>query len=226
MGRRIRQSMHGECKKRMNVRTDQPVEDRHVAQRHLDRMVMLSDGIFAIAITLSAIELKPEAVPGKTLWQIWATPLFIYFISFFIIGQLWLMHRRIVAHLRDVDGIGAAINLLLLSLVALMPVIIRFALSGENGSQATQVYGTGLAVTYACMSALWAYLAFVAKLAPDVRKGLALSWLYESLFVAFAFIAIVFYAGHQMIGLAIASAIALLCRWFGARAARKEAPSA
>src|ERR1700748_3309031 len=86
--------------RRMKVRTDEPVEDRHVAQRHLDRMVMLSDGIFAIAITLSAIELKPESVPGKTLWQIWATPLFVYFISFFIIGQLWLMHRRIVAHLR------------------------------------------------------------------------------------------------------------------------------
>lgn len=210
----------------MKVRTDQPVDDRHVAQRHLDRMVMLSDGIFAIAITLSAIELKPEAVPGRTLWQIWATPLFVYFISFFIIGQLWLMHRRIVAHLRDVDGIGAAINLLLLSLVALMPVIIRFALSAADSNQATQVYGAGLAVTYTCMAVLWGYLAFVAKLAPDIRKGLALSWLYETLFIVFAFVAIVLYTSHQMIGLAIASAVGLTFRWLGARAGREEVPSA
>ena len=210
----------------MKLRTDQPVDDRHVAQRHLDRMVMLSDGIFAIAITLSAIELKPEAVAGKTLWEIWSRPLFVYFISFFIIGQLWLMHRRIVAHLRDVDGIGAAINLLLLSLVALMPVIIRFALGAEDAGQATEVYSAGLAVTYACMAVLWGYLAFVAKLAPDVRKGLAMSWLYETLFIVFAFIAIVFYTNHLMIGLAIASAIALTCRWLSSRAAKEEIPSA
>jgi uncharacterized membrane protein len=210
----------------MKVRTDEPVEDRHVAQRHLDRMVMLSDGIFAIAITLSAIELKPESVPGKTLWQIWATPLFVYFISFFIIGQLWLMHRRIVAHLRDVDGIGAAINLLLLSLVALMPVIIRFALGAEDSNQATQVYGAGLAITYACMAALWGYLAFVAKLAPDVGKGKALSWLYETLFVVFAFVAIVLYTSHQMIGLAVASVLALAFRWLSTRAAHSDKPSA
>jgi hypothetical protein len=105
-------------------------------------------------------------------------------------------------------------------------VIIRFALSAEDSNQATQVYGAGLAVTYACMAVLWGYLAFVAKLAPDVRKGLALSWLYESLFVVFAFVAIVFYTSHQMIGLAVASVLALACRWYSSRVAREDAPSA
>jgi uncharacterized membrane protein len=174
---------------------------------------------------LSAIELKPEAVAGKSLWEIWARPLFVYFISFFIIGQLWLMHRRIVAHLRDVDGVGAAINLLLLSLVALMPVIIRFALGADDAGQATEVYSAGLAVTYALMAVLWGYLAFIAKLAPDVRKGLAMSWLYETLFIVFAFVAIVFYSNHLMIGLGIASAAALIFRWLSARSARQEVAS-
>ena len=55
----------------MNSRADQPVNDRSVGQRHLDRLVMLSDGIFAIAITLSAIEIRPELKPGQSLWQAW-----------------------------------------------------------------------------------------------------------------------------------------------------------
>jgi hypothetical protein len=44
-------------------------EGHHVHQRHLDRLVMLSDGIFTIAITLSAIEIRPELKPGQSLWQ-------------------------------------------------------------------------------------------------------------------------------------------------------------
>ncbi|WP_449428642.1 hypothetical protein [Rhodanobacter umsongensis] len=43
----------------MNSRANKPVEERHVGRRHLDRPIMLSDGIFAIAITLPAIEICP-----------------------------------------------------------------------------------------------------------------------------------------------------------------------
>lgn len=44
----------------MNSRMDEPVEERHVGRCRLDRLIMLTDGIFAIAITLSAIEIRPE----------------------------------------------------------------------------------------------------------------------------------------------------------------------
>ncbi|HEX7816744.1 TMEM175 family protein [Dyella sp.] len=210
----------------MKARTDQPVEDRHLAQRHLDRMVMLSDGIFAIAITLSAIELKPQMGDGKTLWQAWSVPLLVYFISFFIIGQLWLMHRRMLAHLRDIDSVGAAINLLLLSLVSLMPVIIRFALTEGRGNESTQVYALGLAVTYAWMGVLWGYLAFIAKLAPDVSRGLALSWLYRTFFIVLAFLAVMFYAsGLRALGMTCLGA-GLVLRIMSARSGREEKPAA
>ena len=210
---------HGE---RMGIRTDEPIENRHIARRHLERMVMLSDGIFAIAITLSAIELKPEGEAAGSLWRAWSMPLLIYFISFFIIGQLWMMHRRFMAHLRDIDSVGAAINLVLLSLVSLMPVLIRFALTNKDGGEATQVYSLGLAITYVCMNVLWTYLAFVARLAPDVRPGLARSWTYECLFITFAFIAVAAYAGRQMIVLAVFSVIALAARWLAARSASAD----
>lgn len=56
-------------------------------------------------------------------------PLTVYFLSFILTGVIWISHRCIVAHLRDIDGIGTGINLVLFSLVALTPVVIRFALS-------------------------------------------------------------------------------------------------
>jgi uncharacterized membrane protein len=30
----------------------------------------------------------------------------VYFLSFLLIGVIWVGHRRIVSHLRDIDGVG------------------------------------------------------------------------------------------------------------------------
>src|ERR1700744_1179314 len=112
----------------------------HQGQRHLERLVMLSDGIFAIAITLSAIEIKPETTGSGSLWQAWSLPLLIYFLSFFLIGLIWLVHRRIVAWLSHIAPIGTIINMALLSLVALVPVVVRFALTYPQREGAFLVY--------------------------------------------------------------------------------------
>ncbi len=179
----------------MNSRADEPVIDR-VGQRHLDRLVMLSDGIFAIAITLSAIEIRPELKPGQSLWQAWSGALTVYFLSFLLIGVIWVGHRRIVSHLRDIDGIGTAINLLLLSLVALMPVVIRFSLNDATQDMGFVVYAVAIAVTFACMAALWFHVAFIAHLAPDLEPQLARIWLLEMIAAPLIIGATAFYQMH------------------------------
>ena len=104
-------------------------------------------------------------------------PLTVYFLSFILIGVVWINHRRIVAHLRDIDGIGTAINLVLLSQVAQMPVVIRFALSDPGQDGAFVVYASAVTVTFSCMTVLWAYVAFIANPAPDLERGLPGIWL-------------------------------------------------
>ena len=84
----------------MESGTSMPVKGHHVHQRHFDRLVMLSDGVFAIAMTLSAVELKTEAQPGESLLHAWIGPLLTYFVSFAIISSVWVRHRRTLAHLR------------------------------------------------------------------------------------------------------------------------------
>jgi len=158
------------------MRDEQRLEDHHVGQRHLDRVVMLSDGVFAIAITLSAIELKPELGAGEGLWHAWRTPLLLYFVSFLLTGVIWTLHRRVMGHLRRIDMIGTALNMLLLSLVALLPVVVRFALVAEVGSDGFTVYAVGTGSTYLCMAVFWFYLAFVARLAPDLDRRVAVAW--------------------------------------------------
>jgi uncharacterized membrane protein len=104
---------------------EQPVREHHVHQRHFDRLVMLSDGVFAIALTLSAVELRPEVKPGQSLLQAWGVPLLVYFSSFYLVASVWYLHRRAMAQLRRIDAPLTVLTMLLLSLVALVPVLIR-----------------------------------------------------------------------------------------------------
>ncbi|MFC4763970.1 TMEM175 family protein [Dyella koreensis] len=202
----------------MGSRVHEPVEDRHVGQRHLDRLIMLSDGVFAIAITLSAIEIKPESSGGLTLWEAWSKPLLLYFLSFLLIGVIWANHRRIVAHLRDIDAVGTAINMVLLSLVALMPVVIRFSFEDTSQQEAFTIYAVAIAATFSCMLVFWVYAAFIAKLAPDLDRATAREWLVQMILAPLAMLAAVLYEAQIKSGaLAITLAGVLLLmasRWF------------
>jgi uncharacterized membrane protein len=155
---------------------ERPVERHHVGQRHLDRVVMLSDGVFAIAITLSAIELKPELHAGEGLWQAWRTPLLLYFVSFLLTGVIWSLHRRVMGHLRRIDAMGTGLNMVLLSLVALLPVVVRFALAADVGADGFTIYAVGTGGTYLCLALFWFYVAFVARLVPDLDRRVAVAW--------------------------------------------------
>ncbi|SFS08575.1 Uncharacterized membrane protein [Dyella sp. OK004] len=202
----------------MGGRVHEPVEDRHVGQRHLDRLIMLSDGVFAIAITLSAIEIKPESSAGLSLWQAWSKPLLLYFLSFLLIGVIWANHRRIVAHLRDIDAVGTAINMVLLSLVALMPVVIRFSFEDTSQQEAFAIYAVAIAATFTCMLAFWVYAAFIAKLAPDLDHATAREWLVQMILAPLVMLAAVLYeakARNGALAITLAGVLLLIAsRWF------------
>lgn len=209
----------------MNKPSRSAVQEHLVNRRHSDRLVMLSDGVFAIAITLSAIEIKPEVQPGQSLWQAWQTPLLIYFLCFFLIGQLWVFHRRMVAQTRHFDGPATAINLLLLSLIALMPVVIRFSLSDQTALGQLLIYSLAVAITYACLALLWGYLAFVARLVPDMDTRLARVWLWQKFVMIAAFAGVAFYAAQMMAGVVVCGIAFVVIRvmiWYWQRALRAE----
>jgi uncharacterized membrane protein len=203
------------------------VREHHVHQRHFDRLVMLSDGVFAIALTLSAVELRPEAKPGQTLLQVWGLPLLAYFLTFFIIGMVWLQHRRALAQLRRSDNTLTLITLVLLSMIALMPVVIRTMVTGESGVDSTSgfvIYAVSLLVINLCLAAGWGYAAFVGHLVPDMPRPKAWGWLMHDLFVALVWAAIACWFLHLVWVVALIGALALAARIASARLGRRVAP--
>lgn len=96
----------------------------------LERMVLFSDAVFAIAITLLVIEIKiPELKEGETLTEhlmlvklAHLIPKFVGFIiSFLLIGQYWTVHHRMFGFVVNFSYRLIWLNLFFLLAIALMP---------------------------------------------------------------------------------------------------------
>lgn len=156
---------------------DEPLGER-IERHNFDRLLMLSDGVFAIAITLLALELRPpehwQGGFGALVAGMWR-PLVGYTIGFAIIGGFWIVHRRLFAKLRRVDSVTTFVALLLLFLIALMPGVAM--LVSEYGPTRTMlVYLLMVAVISAVQFALWTYAALIADLAdPSLGRSARLN---------------------------------------------------
>ena len=102
-------------------------------QFQLERMILFSDAVFAIAITLLIIEIKvPEPKPPFTeasLLQSMVTliPKVIGFLlSFFLIGLYWTVHHRMFGYLTNYTRKLIWMNLVFLLAIVMMPFSTAF----------------------------------------------------------------------------------------------------
>ena len=99
----------------------------HKKNFQLERLILFSDAVFAIAITLLVIELKipkMEEITNHALGNalLHTIPHFFSFLmSFMIIGIYWTAHHRMFYYVIDYDGKLLWLNLLFLFFIALMP---------------------------------------------------------------------------------------------------------
>lgn len=146
---------------------------RHQARHDFDRLLMLSDGVFAIAITLLALELKvPEHWDGTVanlVQQAWRS-MFGFFFGFVVVGLFWVSHRRIFGRLVSADGPLTAINLVLLCLVSLAPAVAE--LVALHGPKRAMQYWFGLFTLIGFSQfLLWGYATYKATLIhPEVGR--------------------------------------------------------
>lgn len=132
---------------------------------HLHRLVLFSDAVFAIAITLLAIEIHPpHHWHGiADLFTQMGAKLTAYAVSFAVVGVCWFSHRRVFARLARANGGLDFLNFLVLGLIALLPLATEL-LWESRGGQAVLVYLALVALIGLAMGLVWAYAAFIGKL--------------------------------------------------------------
>ena len=99
----------------------------------IERIAFFSDAVFAIAITLMAIEIHPPLVKrGDTDAMVWEKfkeilPEFLgLLVSFWLIGGAWLRHHQLFKYVDNFDLRFMAINLWLLFTIILFPFSTSF----------------------------------------------------------------------------------------------------
>lgn len=124
----------------MNATEEQEIKKEF----QLERIILFSDAVFAIIITIMVIEIKlPEGITEagpeqlesafRSLW-----PKFIaYLISFGFIAMFWMRHVKIFSFLKDYNTALLILNLLFLFFLSLFPATLSFV-SGAIRPKAPQ----------------------------------------------------------------------------------------
>ena len=138
------------------------------------RLEALSDGVFAIAITLLVLDI---AIPASTnqdllrsLGHLW--PSFLaYVVSFSTIGAMCLGRNVITEYLERADAAFIRLNLLLLLLVAFLPFPTRLFAEYIGHSRpesiAAAIYGASLLLSSTLLWVLWRYAVHAGLVRAD-----------------------------------------------------------
>ena len=131
------------------------------------RIEAFSDGVFAIAITLLVLDLRPPEEAGNfvpDLREMWPSYL-AYVAAFAMIGSVWLHHHLVFARVRQVNiGIILA-NLLLLLTVSVLPFPTAVMSSAwRHGDRSDQV-AAALLFAFISVAISAAYIGMCSYLA-------------------------------------------------------------
>ena len=147
------------------------METPHDPEAHalsVARMEALSDGIFAVAMTLLVLDLHvPDLIgrgsPGDlavALGVQWPAYL-AYISSFLTAGIIWANHHAMVRTFRALDKMLLFLNILLLMVVSFIPfstqVLARYLVVGDFAPTAMLVYSGTMTLMAVSYFSVWVY---------------------------------------------------------------------
>jgi uncharacterized membrane protein len=139
-----------------------------------DRLVMLCDGVFAIAITLLVLDIGTK-VSGSNIDNSLYTliqPTISYLFTFLILTIYWRFHRNLMLVVQRLDRGFISLTFLFLAFIAFFPVPSK--LLGNYGEHATVVVIYTLTLSGCGFSAfaLWFYATWKHRLvSPDLPQA-------------------------------------------------------
>ena len=132
--------------------------------KDLERLLNLTDCIFAFAITLMVLSLAVPAVAkndasqelSTLLLSEWPTFL-IYAISFIIISEWWMTHHHIFQHIKKLDRTIILLNFGFLFFITLIPFHTSLIIQYPKSSIAVIFYAMTQAFAGLALALLWWY---------------------------------------------------------------------
>lgn len=146
------------------------------------RLEALIDGVFAIAITLLAIEVSVPIVESArssdlidALARQW--PSYVaYTVTFFVVGAYWINHHRMFFLLRGIDHTFLILNIFCLMAIAIIPfpnaVLAEYLSDAALRGVASGLYGLAMAILAIVFNIVWRYAHRRGLFRQDVDRDL------------------------------------------------------
>ena len=164
---------------------DQALADAMERAHDPARVLALSDGVFAIIITLLVLDVRvPELGQGQALADALREirpSLTAFVISFILAGMYWVSHRDLFGQIRRTDRGLVWLNILYLLPLCLLPFAASLLGRHDRDPVALRIYGLTLVVIAVMRVAIWLYatnrtqLLWVRLDERQRRVGLALT---------------------------------------------------
>jgi uncharacterized membrane protein len=130
-----------------------------------DRLIMLCDGVFAIAITLLVLDINLDLKDGiDAAINALFGKILIYIVTFFIIASYWTAHRRLMHIIKRMDSRLVQITLLFLAFITFFPVAFKMVSDNGHYVQVTILYALVVAGCGLSTQLLWWYASWKHRL--------------------------------------------------------------
>lgn len=158
------------------------------------RLFGLADGVFAISMTLLALDVRiPADVPDTHAGFVAASGAFygrfaVFVVAFLIAGRFWVWYHQIMAGLRTVDAGALERTVLFLVGVSSLPVAAAVLFRFGAVPHAVTFASVLLAVTALFSARLWWYVSDPARKLSEVTPEARTATMMRLLFTAIVFL--------------------------------------
>ena len=184
-----------------------PAPDHEQAQELLERrrdpgrVMALTDGIFAIIMTLLVLDIQVPKLAGSELLRtaflldVWPNVV-VFVISFVLTGLYWVAHRDMFNLVRGVDRGLVWLNILFMLPVALVPAAAALLGAYSHDQLALRIYGLLFVLIALMRLALWYYIGTRRHLLIEhVDRRTLLTGAFTSIALILAYLIAILVAG-------------------------------
>jgi uncharacterized membrane protein len=152
-----------------------PTAYNRIAGQSVERLAALSDGIFAVAMTLLVLDLRVPAIEAvhsdHDLWRAVAAlapQMIMYMMSFLTLGIFWVGEQTQLSHLARSQRSFAWIHLIFLFGVTLIPFSTKLLAEFVAYRAALLIYWLNILLLGCAVYASWGYALRSCLFKPDM----------------------------------------------------------
>ena len=157
-----------------------PTSYNQIAGKSIERIAALSDGLFAIAMTLLILELRPPTADAiRSEVELWhalvalSAQLIMYLIGFLTLGIFWIGQQSQLSQFAHADRNLTWIHIGFLAAVALMPLSTALLAHFITYRVALFVYWLNMLLLGIGLYGSWAYASCAGLLKSDVSAEIS-----------------------------------------------------